>query len=159
MNWMDKLRKAVPDVEFGKFVSANRTSNEHPRVIVAKSIQNTLKYIADNNFKVQKRSTLEAPELCYKEINGKCEIKLKYAREIIELSPDGTKTITCNKNALQAALETLKEIVTEGEFDTKLEEIRSARAATLRGARNKKNKSQASSNSANGKAIGAKKAA
>jgi len=136
MNWLDKLKEAVPHVVLTKAVGGK--TKLLPREVLAKNIDDNIKLLKDSSYTITVRGKEVKPEPCYLLRDGKAKITLKYCRQPIKLEGNDD-TIIVEEANLADVLKYLKATVEDKEFDGQLGAIKAQRMAQLaKGAKGKK---------------------
>jgi hypothetical protein len=136
MNWLDKLKEAVPNLVLTKADSGK--TKLLPREVLAKNIEDSIKLLNDSSYTVVVRGKAVKPEPCYLLRGGKAKITLRYCRQPIQLSSD-REAVEVDESEVATVLTHLKAAAEAKEFDGQLAVIKAQRMAQLgKGSKGKK---------------------
>jgi hypothetical protein len=128
MDWMDKLKEAVPSLALIKAESGK--TKLLPREVLAKNIEDSIALLKDADYKITMRGKLVKPEPCFVLRDGKAKITLKYCRQPIQLGAD-KDTLIVDASEAEAVLSYMKAVVESKEFDGQLGAIKAQRMVQL----------------------------
>ena len=128
MNWLEKVKAAVPQLTLTRSVSGKQKLL--PREVLAKNIADSMELLRNAEYKITVRGKEVKPEPCYMLRDSKAKITLRYCRQPIKL--DGNDdTIIVEEADLATVLTHLKAAVEDKEFDGQLGAIKAQRMAQL----------------------------
>lgn len=90
MNWLEKVKAAVPHMTLARSVSGKQKLL--PCEVLAKNIADSIELLRNAEHTVMVRGKEVKPEPCYVLRDGKAKITLRYCRQPIKLDGNATRS-------------------------------------------------------------------